>query len=216
MQPCPRRLAFTLTELLVMIAIIMVLVSLLLSSVTLVRDAARSLQCSSNLRQIGMAAMVYPDENNGWMVPFNNGTVTNWGQGWRDLLVTYIETGARRLWSCPTGKLPFNFAKNARTGMYANSLPQSLSHKLITQVVNPSGTMLFTDGFERDTGFPCLEVFPGMPGGTMGIGLRHRGKANMLFVDGHVESRTRETADLNDGAGGWSAWFVSPLYLIEK
>ena len=96
------KLGFTLVELLVVIAIIGVLVALLLPAVQFAREAARRMQCSNNMKQIGIGIHSHHDAVK--VVPpgaVDSATVTlvherfnipvNREHGWAVFLLPYIE-----------------------------------------------------------------------------------------------------------------------------
>jgi prepilin-type N-terminal cleavage/methylation domain-containing protein/prepilin-type processing-associated H-X9-DG protein len=93
------RRAFTLIEVLVVIAIIGVLVSLLLPAVQSSREASRRLQCTNNLKQIGLALLNYETNHkhfpSGYVSQYDSsGNDTGPGWGWASMILPQIEEAA--------------------------------------------------------------------------------------------------------------------------
>jgi prepilin-type processing-associated H-X9-DG protein/prepilin-type N-terminal cleavage/methylation domain-containing protein len=197
--------AFTLIELLVVIAVIAILVALLVPGLARAKGKAKSVACLSNVKQWSLAMQLYLEDNNdrfpyeGWTGEAINAgkNVNAWYNAVPPLAkVDSIEKmyasgrapvpGSRSIFTCPTVR---DGPTNAPTVdkpyfMYGfnNRLDPNdaggIEHQFrLSQVVQPVETVIFTENSENQ--------FPSTAGRYTPA--RHSGRANLAFVDGHVE-----------------------------
>lgn len=94
--PARGRRAFTLIELLVVIAIIAILAAILFPVFSQAREAARSVSCLSNQRQIGTAAMMYSQDNDEHLLPWLRRRAGSEPVGeriWVSVIQPYLKSG---------------------------------------------------------------------------------------------------------------------------
>lgn len=207
-SPLPRRRAFTLTELLVVIGLIALLVAILLPALSRAREQSRRTNCASNLRQIMLAIQLYAHEQRGYL-PGDTGVVENKTYPRADVPVptgTLFTSRALRseaIWICPNdvrpdGTFTYSFAINGRTG-----IDQRYDrHPSPPGLLGPPGQ----EGCRRMTNFRAaseaillVEENTGRIAGAPVITdpwfmfddltePRHLGNALAAYLDGHVDS----------------------------
>lgn len=175
---------FTLTEMLIVIAIIGILASLLFPVLARAKEQGRQTQCASNQQQIAAAAVMYGHD---WQERY---PPVDWEQGgelgtWQDFLEIYIKE--ERLYQCPSAQIEdptaeFSYAMNRNLG----SLKQ-------LRVGNAEEVVMFYDSADAgaddppgDPGDPPYDNYAGDEARTF-LDERHNDGAIFVFCDGHAD-----------------------------
>jgi prepilin-type processing-associated H-X9-DG protein/prepilin-type N-terminal cleavage/methylation domain-containing protein len=214
-QRRPWGAAFSLVELLVVIAVIGILASLMLPAFSKCRAGAQRAECVSNLRQLGLASQMYWDDHEGAAWAYRAGS-TNGGDlywfGWlqrgaegertidhrQGVLYPYL--GGRGVESCPslrTSGTGFKFKATGAAYGYGYNLnlspPASKPQVNLRTLPVPGETVLLADAAQVNTfqapaspDNPMLEEFYYVSDRESTTHFRHRGRATVLFCDGHV------------------------------
>lgn len=205
--------AFTLIEMLIVVAIIAILASLLLPVLQNAQQSAQTIVCTNNLKNVSMASTMYCEDNSGtfceinylggwepnhyWMTYLssylNNGMTINTTPGWDSMNVYKCPTHTDRLKSFGIAGA-VTFAMSYATG---RNLTYPDRWRKIQQFKYPSSSILFSEaGFNSSTCACKLDPFwlersayesPYNTGGSY-IGGVHKGANNIAWIDGHVSS----------------------------
>ncbi|HEX3355633.1 MAG TPA: type II secretion system protein [Tepidisphaeraceae bacterium] len=192
--------AFTLVELLVVIFVIALLIGLLMPALRGARESAMQIRCAANLRQWTSAAMMYANQEHGWLPRRGQGaqatTVLDRPTDWFNALppmfhaTPYIDLvnqgqmprpGNGSIWMCPVavdgGQTNFfAYAMNMRLSTWNAPNPDRINR------VGPWSNLVFM----TDAPGAYCSVLPA--NANYSPIAPHHGRLNIAFMDGHVAS----------------------------
>lgn len=196
--------AFSLVELLVVIAIIAVLAALLIPAAKTVAQKSSSMQCASNLRQIGTAIQAYAVDNDNYIVPWR---LSNGGSSyWSGLLTPYMgakypatlppTASANSVFMCPVKKangngiteysvgtlwLRYNINLHVAENALGTGSGSASFRKVRMSQVNLSRTYIVMDLFGPGGGGSWCTS-------SGELTYPHSNRINVLFLDNHIEA----------------------------
>ncbi|RRJ98987.1 prepilin-type N-terminal cleavage/methylation domain-containing protein [Opitutaceae bacterium TAV4] len=199
--------AFTLIELLTVIAIIGILAAIIIPVTGKVRKSAQATKCASNLRQIQLANIHYATDNKGRYVAQSkkeNGTTTNWHSVTEFIACLDVKRRPGFLlaesWPkevlCPMATIDGGVINRAYgyngTGLPSASGDEYLRQVTVSQVPNPSRTLAFADAVDWNINESGADKYTGETYVVNATAYRHDQRACVAFWDGHIERLSRE------------------------
>ncbi len=206
-----RRKAFTLVELLVVLAIISILSALLLPALKNAKISAMRLACMSNMRQVGIALFIMGDERNGWVGADHDPGGKDWDfavspyLGPTNATITTskliaIQADGKAV-GCPaflpTGSGYAGYRYFALNANFYDHLSSGYTYvHSLYEVRNPAAVALLCESYRNSDEFDSCGILDATNNGEYlpsALYARHSAKQfigrglNVVFVDGHAQ-----------------------------
>ncbi len=215
---------FTLIEILVGISIIGILAALLYPAIGKATEQAKLAQCTNNLRQIGVALLSYSNDHDGrFPIPWDNPNPPPPAPPgddslWYVHMPPYGLTG--KSYVCPSAvhRYPGLSGDSFKDTSYG--LSATVSQAKLVGIASPSerflagegnqlaswksaGSSLEYGGALNNGPTPASDDSDNATGEAGWIRYRHAGRANMLYVDGHVGAISKADVQKEVAGGTW-------------
>jgi prepilin-type N-terminal cleavage/methylation domain-containing protein len=200
-----RRHAFTLIELLTVIAVFAILAAILIPALGMVRHRANSAKSISNLRQIGTSVALYTVQNKG-VLPLLNRNAKNvdstepyfWAQALETEILDWDRSvsGTHPIFVDPTATLNHQISDyGASTYTFLDANPnnpgRSTNGLNVNSLSDPSKTLVVCTSYAKNSGRASWYVQGGFANGAEPINIPEArlndNQIGVVFADGHTE-----------------------------